>query len=261
VVSLSDPVVSYLWKGRGDSMPKSIRAVTRLSPQLLRFMRSGSRDFRRAETIVVNNRAFGFLSHMRGTLEGTMTVRQRTFLRAATRVQKAVVGAHPIALVGSVDKERFSGWREQQFGTKTKRRRLATRAARAGNVNRKVTRRARLMPGKQVWDSMEVAHGRDRAAVVEMLHVLWRRNDPNPFFILRGQLPNFKRGGIFKFGRGSRRKGPPKLQRLWSFDRKKLQPKKTNWMQIAIATFRLNPQKEWEFAIDRVFGPSFGRRA
>ena len=78
---------------------------------------------------VLNSEAFGLRTSILKTLDKEMTIRSAGFVKRNVRVVKARTG--PInsieAEAGSVFADRFTGWKEQQFGTKPDRERVATR--------------------------------------------------------------------------------------------------------------------------------------
>lgn len=76
-----------------------------------------------------------------------MIVRNKRFVASKIKVDKTHT-RQPIssqeAIVGSIDGPRFSGWVEQELGTKTKRTRVFTRLARRGSPTRPAQPSVRL---------------------------------------------------------------------------------------------------------------------
>lgn len=102
---------------------------------------------------MLNHFAFGTRTQAIVQIDKQMTVRNKKFISSRIQVTKANTHS-PIASqaswVGSRATKRFSGWVEQEYGTKTARKRFATRLGRGGDTQKQVRAAARLKPGKDV---------------------------------------------------------------------------------------------------------------
>lgn len=103
---------------------------------------------------MLNQFAFGTRSQAIKRIDALMTVRNPKFVASRIQVSKAN-GARPInsqvARTGSKATARFTGWTEQEFGTKPQMNRMiALMGGRGGNIQKQARPSARLKPGRQV---------------------------------------------------------------------------------------------------------------
>jgi len=104
----------------------------------------------RSTANVLNGLAFEARKTDIDILKQHLVVRNPRFLKSSIQVQKARPGRieQQIALVGSVKRERFTGWAEQEHGTPMKRGRITTPKSRGGNRSGIVKQSARLRQGR-----------------------------------------------------------------------------------------------------------------
>lgn len=97
--------------------------------------------------------AFGTRTRAITQIDKLMTVRNRRFVMGRLQVTKAkgyVPVSQQVAIVGSVGKDRFSGWREQEFGDRGNRKRFSSLAGRGGSETKQMRHAIRLKPGRDV---------------------------------------------------------------------------------------------------------------
>jgi hypothetical protein len=178
-----------------------------------------------ASAQMLNHFAFGTRTGAIRQIDKTMTVRNPRFVSSRIRVTKASTGA-PIdrqkSITGSVATQRFSGWTEQEYGTPTDRKRFATKAGRAGDMNKKIRPSARLKPGNEVITMDSPGYrpvGNAGRNVGGFLAMLMRKKE-NRLVRIKGML--FKR----------KRKQMELVQVL-----RKKQPKQIHWLRDARAGY------------------------
>lgn len=108
--------------------------------------------FRRVIADYINTSAFTHRSLNLKNMHNKFTIRDERFLNSSLRVEttRPVPINQQIAFSGSIKRERFTGWAEQQLGTAPKRKRTILPAARAGGTG-KAKPKARLRPGNQIY--------------------------------------------------------------------------------------------------------------
>ncbi len=121
--------------------------------------------------------------------------------------------------VGSIKRQRFTGWKEQEKGTRPERTRSITRFAR-GSKNRKLRAGFRMKSGAGFLDSddLNIQGSGDRTAV--MLQILARRKERKPFIIKNSRT---FRSGLYVL----RRK---KAKRIQTFKQTK-KIKRVSWLE------------------------------
>ncbi len=195
--------------------------------KLKRFYRKAPGMFRRAGVGLSNNLAFKARGLILAELEQSMTIRSPGFVKGSVRIQKAHAG-NPTAEVGSIKRERFSGWAEQETGKKTARTRTQTRIARSNNWKRRVAPRFRLKPGKKRFirpsDFPKLNHPAS-SNIVPFLQILDRRKYRQPFFI----PIRYKRlqRGIYIFR-------ARKIRRIHNLNPANPQPERNRWMTESV---------------------------
>lgn len=113
------------------------------SPKLQRAANSG----------FINNLAFMAKGKAFAQIKKGMVVRAPGFVSGSIRVKKAHPGNDsPRATVGSIERARFTGWPEQEYGTKATKWRTATQEARiGGSFAGKMKGAARLKTGNAIF--------------------------------------------------------------------------------------------------------------
>jgi hypothetical protein len=215
--------------------------------KLKRFYRKAPGMFRRAGVGLSNNLAFKARGLVLAELEQSMTIRSPGFVKGSVRVQKARFG-NPTAEVGSIKRERFSGWAEQESGKKTARTRTQSRIARSNNWKRRVAPRFRLKPGKKrsIRPSDLGFNNAQSSSIAPFLQILDRRKYRQAFFI----PIRYKRlqRGIYIFR-------AKKIRRIQNLDPADPQPKRNRWMTKSVNQIN-QPlvEREWEKTVRFVVG-------
>lgn len=218
------------------------------------ILKKAPKTYSRAAASVLNSAAFGTRKLAVKNVKSKMIVRNERFIGGSIRVDKARRGA-PIstnrATVGSVERKRFSGWREQEGGPQTKRKHTIKMAARREDVRRPVLRIARLRNTGRFRQPKNF-RGRDPISrAYKMIRVLSKSGFTQPFLIfglenVGSRMPP----GLYRFKGG---KYPNRrleiLQRFKS-------PKPTRrdpWLQPAREQYveRVNLRTVWGRALER----------
>lgn len=215
--------------------------------KLKRFYQKAPGLFRRAGVGLSNNLAFRARGLVLAELEQSMTVRSPGFVRGSVRIQKARAG-NPTAEVGSIKRERFSGWAEQETGKKTARTRTQTVIARSNNWKRRVAPRFRLKPGKKrsIRPSDLGLSNTQSSSIAPFLQILDRRKYRQAFFI----PIRYKRlqRGIYIFR-------AKKIRRIQNFEPDNPQPKRNRWMTKSVNQItQPMVEQEWEKTVRFVMG-------
>lgn len=213
---------------------------------LQRFYRKAPKQFARASANVLTSFAFGNHSKSLEIIKSKMTVRNERFVKGSLRVDKArgnVPLSAQIARIGSIVRDRFTGWVEQETGKKTTRTRTTTLLARGGNISRQVRPAFRLKPGNRFASPDEFSGQSPQHRVTVMLQTLSRQKSTRPF-IIKGHK-KFK-PGLYKFLR-------KKIKRIQTFKNPK-QPKRIHWLTGGARLYfrATNIDQVWAAALKRV---------
>lgn len=189
---------------------------------LQRWYRKAPQQFQRASAGVLNEFAFGARKKSLQIIKTRMIVRNERFVSGSLRVSKAS-GFMPlsaqVATFGSVARDRFTGWKEQELGTSVDRTRTSTLLARAGSKRRQM-RPSLRMKRSNIFDSPDNYEGApEQHRAIVMLQTLSRAKSRRPF-IIKGHR-KFK-PGLYKFKGG-------KIRQIQQFKNPK-QPKRVRWM-------------------------------
>jgi len=154
---------------------------------LTKFYRKAPDIMRKASVGMVNNLAFTLRGNVLEEIEESMTIRSPRFVSSSVRVERARSSA-PKATVGSIKRDRFTGWAEQEKGLKDPRDRFHTVAGRvSGSWKRRVSPRFRFKPGakkalrpRDIVSPLINSEKRKTIVFLQMLNRLkWRQ----PFYI------------------------------------------------------------------------------
>lgn len=218
------------------------------------WLRKAPRRLKRAMAVYTNNQAYTGRELMIQSIHDEMTIRGDRFVRGSVTYQKCFLGGNPPfrATAGSIKRDRFTGWVEQETGRPPERDREMMMPARRGRWKRKVVPSSRLKPGKEFPDSYRTAGGTGRNKVVGMLRILQRRGEKGHFIIHHGQHPKLP-GGLYRFKGRKTTDGLRPIQMVQGFQRFK--PKRKPWMTRAVRSYtrRVRPQGEWTKALQYVF--------
>jgi hypothetical protein len=214
---------------------------------LRKFYKRSPKQFARASSNVLNSFAFGTKKENIRIIEKEMTVRNTKFVNGAIMVQKVKSGAGSTqrSEVGSIKRDRFTGWEEQELGTKTKKNRVASTLARGGSDSKQVRPMYRMKSSNSFRTSKGFSGNSRLQRDGVMVRSLRRQKSKKPFMIKKHRKLT---PGIYVF-RGK------KIQSLQTFvNPSKIQPKRVRWMSGgAAAYFKKNqPRDVWRESIKRV---------
>ena len=213
--------------------------------ELVMIMRKQPKVWNRAATNLLNSFAFGNRQESIKVIRTRMTVRNERFLSSSLRVEKAKTNqklASKIAEVGSIRRDRFSGWAEQELGTATKQTRSQSLLARGGSTNKVIRPGVRMKPAKN-YERPENFNGQDlHHRNIVMMQTLRRRKYRKPF-VIHGHKRI--RSGLYKFH--SR-----KLMILQDFKAPK-GPKRVKWLSGGEQKYfaKNKPSAVWREALKR----------
>lgn len=217
---------------------------------LRQWYRNCPRKMQIACARMLNNFAFGVKEQVPVTIGQLMIVRNPRFVSSRIRVtktsaslpvssQKSWVGSVAIA-AGTKGRGAFSGWTEQEKGTPTDRKRVATLAARSGDKHKQMRPGVRLKPGVEV-------------VTAEHYDYMPRGGRNN----IGGLIAMMKRKGetrLMKIGKVYLKLNRRKVEEV-QIARKK-QPKRIHWLRIARAQYfrKTNLDKMWRETVELLMG-------
>lgn len=203
------------------------------------------RKFVGAAGMTLNDFAFGARKEYVDVIHSRMQVRNTGFIKRQLWAEQAKFSQginHMQSKAGSRDKNNFSGWREQIEGSRMKRDKAITLAARGGSSGRRVKPSVRMRKGKN-WKQPRHYKGRGmRGKADAMLQQLGREGYRQPFVIYGHRtLPS----GLWMFGGGPRDRR--RLVALQLFG-ERAKVRRLMWMPIANKLyFNSNPPgRTWE---------------
>lgn len=210
--------------------------------KLRKFYKAAPGMFKRASAGLSNNLAFRARGMILEEIEQSMTVRSPGFIRGSVRVQKARFN-NPTAEVGSIKRDRFSGWIEQQTGRKTTRTRTQSKIARRNDWRKRVAPRFRFKPGKSrsTRPSDFGLSDTSGASVPIFLQILNRKKHRQMFYI----PIRYKRlqRGIYIFR-------AKKIRRVHNLEPDNPQPKKNPWMTRVVNQINQPVvEQEWQRSV------------
>jgi hypothetical protein len=171
--------------------------------------------------------AFGTRTRAIGRIGALMTVRNPRFVASRIQVTKANSGrpiAQQAAWVGSVAKERFSGWTEQEKGARPLiNRTVSLLGGRGGNITKQARPSIRLKPGVDIVSPHHPDYRlKEGANLYGRFFAMAKRKKENRLLMVKKDRLLYKRKGN-------------KFQAVQKFSRK--QPKKQKWLQQARAIY------------------------
>ena len=191
--------------------------------RLQKWYKKAPKQFARGAAGVLNDFAFGVREKSIKTINKKMTVRNSKFVSSSLRVQKAR-GSNVSSLnseTGSVKRPRFSGWAEQELGTRSSRTKVATPIGRGGDKKGILKPRFRMKPGARYPKPSDFEGNSPNRKVNTMLRAM-KRKSSKPF-IIKGSKKF--RSGLYKFHNR-------KIMALQLFKNRK-QPKRIKWHTLA----------------------------
>jgi hypothetical protein len=164
---------------------KKLEQFFKDSPQLLKPVTAN----------VLTSLAFNARKQYVRSINQSMIIRNRKFVESSLRVQKARSGKieNQIALSGSIERPRFSGWQEQQTGKTSKKKRAITLAGRRGNKRNIAISKARLKSSNKFYKPQQFSGNTLHSKFMFMLRVLTSRGGgefiiTTPIKTRKGQL-------------------------------------------------------------------------
>jgi hypothetical protein len=218
--------------------------------KLRRLYKRAPRQMRAATAGVLNSFAFGVREEIPKSIDALMTVRNPRFVKSKTRVEMAK-RSQPISnqtsRVGSLLGPRFTGWKEQQLGTRSTRSRVATLNARGGNFSKPMQGKARLKPNQKFLDPDSIKKVKDDNHRLFVFFKIHERRRKQQAFTIRRKTGRFK-PGLYRF------KGK-KIRKQQDFQPRRVQPHKKPWMQHATRKYfqGVSIPRIWQKEVRRVF--------
>ena len=209
--------------------------------KLTKFYKDAPRLFSRAAAGYLNSVGFGTRSQSLQIINRRMTIRDSRFIQSSIRVQKARPG-QPLAKmhseVGTIVRERFTGLREQEEGTKADRSRVPTLVARGSDKQKKVKPSVRMKSANQFMSPDDFKGKNAAHRVVVMLQVLARRQFRKPFLI-KGHR-RFRKG-LYQFKQR-------KLRMVQSFEPRNSTVRRVRWLTGGTRIFfrKNKPREVWD---------------
>lgn len=192
--------------------------------RLRKLVKQYPQKMRAVTAKILNDLAFHTRKEALKILENKLLIKQKNFISKIILVKKTTA-SKPMndqkSTVGSIRRPRFSGFEEQELGTKTKRTRVASLYGRGG-IKRAVIkgtyRLRRTFPTPSNFKGIDSSH---RTTV--MLASLSRQKYKKPFIITKHKK---FRPGLYRFLR-------KKIVPLQHFKPRRLQPQRLRWLSMA----------------------------
>ena len=210
---------------------------------LKKFYKKAPRSAARAEAGVINDQAFTSKNLAFKAIKSSMEVRSPKFVSSRIRVQKATP-SKPISIMGSIFSNRFSGWIEQQRGTGSNRKSVATDKARGGNKANKIQPKYRMKQGRS-FTKPENLPGRDYTSKVRfMFRQMGSRKGKGGLFYLTKKYKSMTKG-LYLFSGG-------KISKMQDTD-SPAKTKKNKWMTRTVSNLNrsFDLRKSWAKNINR----------
>lgn len=214
--------------------------------KLKRFMKKSPKEFREASSGTLNSLAFKTREYDIKNLSRSMIIRNPRFLKSGIRVEKSRPSTQ-MSSVFSIERPRHTGWKEQEDGGISDKKRKPTVFSRGGNKRGTVKPKFRLKGGNQFLKPEQFQGKTIKDKFLFMMRVLNTRGVGN--FILSRSIPT-KTGrlteGVYRIAKG-------KINRIQSFE-----PignvKKIGWRTASLRSLvvRDDLAKAWRENIKRV---------
>lgn len=201
------------------------------------------KEFARASCNVLNSQAFYMKQHTIPTeLDRTMTIRSKAFVNSSIRYDKARPRtdiSSQQAIVGSIFRDRFTGWQEQQLGTKSDRKHVPTTMARGGSWSKTQVQSRRLKPTNTLRKRP------NNQSIPQFLQIMSKMYKGEMFYLDQDYKKMEK--GIYIIIKD-------KIHKIHDLSPKTTQPKPDHWMTRAIkAMDGYNLKDEWDYQMDKIF--------
>lgn len=218
---------------------------------LARLFKKSPRKMARVASGVLNSEAFGLRTSILKILDKELTIRSPGFVKRNVRVVKSRPG--PINSIeseaGSIFADRFTGWKEQQFGTKSERKLVPTKFSRGSSWEGKVKSGFRSREKNKGWkiSDFEITNAKNKKhRLIIYLQILDKQKKGKRFF-LPGKIGKMN-AGIYKNMDGTIRGIKNPRSRVSKTTRVK-------WMDKSLVDLEktIDAQKIWENNVKFVF--------
>lgn len=197
---------------------------------LMKWYRAAPHQFLRGSSAMLNDLAFGTKKEAAVQIEKGMVVRNPKFVNSSIRVRRADPRA-PLdrqeSIVGSIVRGNFTGWKEQEEGTRAAKSRTHSLISRGGTQLGIVRARTRFRSGQNFKTAREFPGKNSAHRAMLMLIILNRENYVKPFVVTGHRTLN---DGLYEWRRG-------KLMQLQRFEKQGIKPKRVKWMSKARTAF------------------------
>lgn len=206
--------------------------------KLERFFKKAPELLRPASANVINTLAYKTREANVKHITTMMVVRNRKFITDSLQYKKAksVRIEKQIALVGSIERPRFTGWREQEFGTSTPNKQSPTLYSRGGSKRGTVQGKYRFHKvGKAVRP--EQFQGRTlEQKFAFMMRVLGTRKSGffylrNPYAAKSGQMP----AGMYYLRKRTKKGDRHGILKRIQSGKGNIKPDRKQWMKNSIS--------------------------
>ena len=211
-----------------------------------RFYEKAPVKARRATARMLSVFAFGTKEEAFREIRRTMTIRSERFVKTSLRYKgaRATNIDSQRSSAFSIERDRFTGWKEQNEGSPDKRTRSQSLLSRGRSFNKRVRPSARMKPGRSFIDENDfddLPSGNKKVPAMIARVKLKHKNKP---FIIKRKYKSIKRG-LYKFIRN-------KMMILQNFEKKKTTVKRNPWMMNARRNYfkRADISKEWGKSIE-----------
>ncbi len=218
---------------------------------LARLFKKSPRKMAKVASGVLNTEAFGLRTSILKILDKEMTIRSSGFVKRNVRVVKTRTG--PINSIeseaGSIFADRFSGWKEQQFGTESDRESVPTRFSRGGSWQGRMRASLRSRQKNPMWrmSDFNITNAKNKKhRLIIYLQILDQRKIKQRFFF-PGNLGKM-RPIVYK------RRGQ-KFRGVYNPKQKLRKTARIPWMDKSIDLLlkEVDPQAIWERNVKFVF--------
>lgn len=217
--------------------------------KLKRFFKNSPNDFKRATAGVLNSLAFMTRNYDIQNITSTMTVRSPGFVKNSLRYQKTKITSidRQMSIAYSTGLGKTTGWKEQEYGSRTKLNRTITKSARSGSWKNKVKSKARLKSSNKFYKPENFPGKTYKQRFMFMMRIIARKGTQQ--FMLSEKVPT-ARGAL---SRGLYEVSGHGIKKLQNFD-KVTQPKHNAWRTRSIQQLRTrnNMRTIWQQQISRI---------
>lgn len=196
--------------------------------KLERFFKRSPKQFKAATANILNSLAFTTMNYDKMNLKRHLIIRSDSFLKKSLKVVMAKGSREinqQIAIAGSVNIKRGTGWAEQEYGSPPRRRRTNTKYARKTKRSTMLGR-ARLKSGKQFHKPQDFQARSNVGRFYSMIKFI-KANKGGEFILsdsIRTNRSTYN-PGLYEYRKG-------KIHRLQKFAR--FQPKRVRWRTMSL---------------------------